>query len=80
MTHLFSEADDHHQACLDCDVLVDAHLVDAVTLECPVAPCQEPANRGEPCVFIDGDAGPECSYCARPGDPSWRDELDDDED
>jgi len=76
MSHQFYEADDHHHACQECDVIVEAHLVDEVTLECPVRACSEPANHGEPCVFIDGARGPECSYCERPGD-LWDDDEDD---
>lgn len=69
MSHLFYESSDGHSACGDCDVIVDPHLVDAVALECPVSPCTSPSNRGEPCVFIDGEVAPECSYCGVSGDP-----------
>lgn len=76
MSHQFYEAADHHLACQECDVIVDHRLADEVALECPTAPCTEPANHGEPCVFIDGERGPECSYCGRPGDPNWDEEDD----
>jgi hypothetical protein len=75
MSHQFYEADDHHHACQECDVIVEPHLVDELTLECPVAPCPEPANHGEPCVFIDGERGAECSYCGRRGG-AWDDDED----
>jgi len=70
MTHLFSATTDGHDACLDCDVIAEPHLVDAIALECPVPPCSSPSNRGEPCVFIDGEVAPECSYCGVSADPA----------
>ena len=54
-------------------------LIAAMVLPCPSGGCQDPANRGEGCVFVRSEAGRkvECSYCERPGDPEGRYEADD---
>ena len=74
--HRFLELDETRSQCETCDLITDAHLADELTVHCPSESCVEPANHGEPCVFIDGPDGPDCAYCGRPGDPENRDESD----
>jgi len=73
--HAFTLTTPAGEECQDCGVTVESeHLIDALTVPCPAVGCQDPANRGEACVFVasDGKGHVECSYCERPGDPEGR--------
>lgn len=79
--HAFTLATPAGEECQHCGVTVEAeHLIDALTVPCPAGGCQDPANRGEACVFVRCDAkgNVECSYCERSGDPQGRYTDDDD--
>ena len=65
MFHDFAAPADGNHECIDCGVLVDESVVDEVTIDCPSQLCREPANHGEPCVFVPSEDGAECSYCGR---------------
>ena len=67
MWHDYSPPIEGNHQCVDCDVIVDESVVDEVMLGCPVPPCPEPANEGQPCVFVPSEDGAECSYCGRRG-------------
>lgn len=68
--HQFAKTSDDDNTCDECDVIVDERVLEALMLGCPVAPCTEPSNEGEPCVFVPTeDGGIECAYCGRDGDP-----------
>ena len=67
--HQFERTSDDDNTCSDCGVIVDEVVLEALMLGCPVKPCQDPANAGEPCVFVPSEDGLECAYCSRDGDP-----------
>lgn len=67
--HQYERASDDDNTCLECGVTVDERVLEALMLVCPVPPCPEPSNEGEPCVFVPVEDGIECSYCGRDGDP-----------
>ena len=68
--HQWERSSDDDNTCLECEVVVDERVLEALMLTCPVRPCPEPSNDGEPCVFVPTeDGGIECAYCGRDGDP-----------
>lgn len=67
--HRFERTTDDDNTCLDCGVLVDDLVLEALMLTCPVRVCQDPSNDGEPCVFVASETVPVCAYCDRNGDP-----------
>ena len=81
MWHQFTprQPEDARSECTACEVVIDNGLAEVITLGCPVAPCKDPSNHDDPCVFVVAEGGPECAYCARPGDPDSRDEVDEDD-
>lgn len=69
--HQFERTSDDDNTCANdaCGVIVDESVLEALMLSCPVRPCTEPSNEGEPCVFVPSEDGLECAYCGRDGDP-----------
>lgn len=69
--HQFQRTSDDDNTCAEseCGVIVDEQVLEALMLGCPIAPCTEPSNEGEPCVFVPVEDGLECAYCGRDGDP-----------
>jgi hypothetical protein len=67
--HQYERTSDDDNTCTECGVIVDETVLEALMLLCPVAPCTEPSNEGEPCVFVPSETVPVCAYCGRNGDP-----------
>lgn len=62
-------SDSDNNTCTECGVIVDERVLEPLMLMCPVRPCTEPSNEGQPCVFVPSETVPVCAYCDRNGDP-----------